>query len=193
MYVDESAHFDPRGEVTVSEENVESTRKRARPAWLTDYSLHMNIIGVLSSPPGSPPSEEAEPVERSESDALMDSLSPGVRASYEGWLLEREHARRSGRARNAEMRATSAGRGGVCGVHRGAASAAQREKRRRHMTEPNSNTRTIVVVLALIAAFEIFRPAPAMTQPSVADHLRDVVFELRGIRQELSGIQRKMK
>ena len=28
------------------------------------------------------------------------------------------------------------------------------------MTEPNSNTRTIVVVLALVAAFEIFRPAP---------------------------------
>jgi len=61
------------------------------------------------------------------------------------------------------------------------------------VTDPNSNTRTIVVVLALIAAFEIFRPAPAMTQPSVADHLRNVVYELRGIRQELAGIQRKMK
>ena len=40
---------------------------------------------------------------RSEWDALMDSLSPGVRASYEGWLLERKHARWSGRA-NAETR-----------------------------------------------------------------------------------------
>ena len=61
------------------------------------------------------------------------------------------------------------------------------------MTEPNLNTRTIVVVLALIAAFEIFRPAPAMTQPSLADQMRNVVYELRGIRQELAGIQRKMK
>jgi len=32
-----------------------------------------------------------------------------------------------------------------------------------------------------------------MTQPSVSDHLRDVVYELRGIRQELAQIQRKMK
>ncbi len=61
------------------------------------------------------------------------------------------------------------------------------------MTEPNSNARTVVLVLALIAAFEVFRPAPAMTQPSVADHLRNVVYELRGIRQELAQIQRKMK
>jgi hypothetical protein len=93
----------PRDEVTVSEENVESTQKRPRPAWLTDYSLHMNLIGVLGSLSGSPPSEEAEPVERSELDALMDSLSPGVRASYEGWLLEREHARTSERE-NAKTR-----------------------------------------------------------------------------------------
>ena len=84
-----------RDEVTVSEEDVESTQERARPAWLTDYSLHMNLIGVL----GSPPSEEAEPVEFSESDALMDSLSPGLRASYEGRLLERKHARTSERLR----------------------------------------------------------------------------------------------
>ena len=88
-----------RDEVTVPEGNVESTQERARPAWLTDYSLHMNLIGVLGSPCGSPPSEEAEPVERSPFNALMDSLSPGVRASYQGWLLEREHARRSDRLR----------------------------------------------------------------------------------------------
>ena len=41
-------------------ENGESTQERARPAWLTDYSLHMNLIGFLDSPCGSPPSEEAE-------------------------------------------------------------------------------------------------------------------------------------
>ena len=84
-------------------EDVEPTQKRGRPAWLTDYSTHIGIIGVLSQFTGSPPSEEAEPVERSPFDALMDSLSPGVRASYEGWLLERKHARWSGRA-NAETR-----------------------------------------------------------------------------------------
>ena len=61
------------------------------------------------------------------------------------------------------------------------------------MTEPNSNTRTVVLVLALIAAFEIFRPAPALTQPSTNEQLRDVVYELRGIKQELGQIQRKMK
>ena len=84
-----------RDEVTVSEEDMESTQERARPAWLTDYSLHMNLIGVLGPPPG----EDAEPVERSESDALMDSLSPGVWASYEGRFLEREHARTNKRLR----------------------------------------------------------------------------------------------
>ena len=99
IYFDEAAHFDPRDEATAPEENVESNQERARPAWLTDYSLHMNIIGVLGSPCGSPPSEVAEPVERSPFNALMDSLSPGVRTSYQGWLLEREHARRSDRLR----------------------------------------------------------------------------------------------
>jgi len=66
--------------------------------------VRIAVIGVLSAIPGSPPSEEAEPVEFFEWDALMDSLSPGVRASYEGWLLQRKHARWSGRA-NAETRA----------------------------------------------------------------------------------------
>jgi hypothetical protein len=61
------------------------------------------------------------------------------------------------------------------------------------MTDPNPSTRTIFLVLALIAAFEVFRPAPAMTQRSMESHVRDVVYELRGIRQELAGIQRKMK
>jgi hypothetical protein len=61
------------------------------------------------------------------------------------------------------------------------------------MNKPNQDTRTILLVLALIAAFEIFRPAPAMTQRTMESHMRDVVYELRGIKQELSGIQRKMK
>jgi hypothetical protein len=99
IYFDESAHFGPRDEATVPEQNGESTQERARPAWLTDYSLHMNLIGVLGSPSGSPPREDPKPVEAFESGALMDSLSPGVRASYEGWLLARAHARRSKRLR----------------------------------------------------------------------------------------------
>jgi hypothetical protein len=66
--------------------------------------VNIAVIGVLSAIPGSPLSEEAEPVERSPFNALVDSLSPGVRASYEGWLLERKDARWSGRA-NAETRA----------------------------------------------------------------------------------------
>lgn len=61
------------------------------------------------------------------------------------------------------------------------------------MGKPNLDTRTIFLVLALIAAFEIFRPAPAMTQRSSEQYMRDVVYELRGIRQELSAIERKMK
>ena len=61
------------------------------------------------------------------------------------------------------------------------------------MSERNRDTRLLLLVFGLIAAFELFRPAPAMTQRSVADHMRDVVYELRGIRQELSSIERKMK
>jgi len=43
------------------------------------------------------------------------------------------------------------------------------------MSNPNQDTRGIVLVLALIAAFEIFRPAPAMTQRSTEQYMRDVV------------------
>jgi hypothetical protein len=49
------------------------------------------------------------------------------------------------------------------------------------------------MVLALIAAFEIFRPAPATTQPSMTSQMRDVISELRGIRNELASIARKVK
>ena len=61
------------------------------------------------------------------------------------------------------------------------------------MSERNRDTRLLLLVFGLVAAFELFRPAPAMTQRSVADQMRDVVYELRGIRQELSSIERKMK
>jgi len=45
----------------------------------------------------------------------------------------------------------------------------------------------------LVAAFEIFRPAPAMTQPPVTYYMRHIVSELQGIRQELRQTERKMK
>jgi len=61
------------------------------------------------------------------------------------------------------------------------------------MSKPTNETRTLLLVLALVAAFEIFRPTPAMTQPSMTSLMRDVISELRGIKQELAGIERKMK
>jgi hypothetical protein len=61
------------------------------------------------------------------------------------------------------------------------------------MTNPSQDTRTILLVLAAIAAFEIFRPAPATMQPNMTSQMRDVIYELRGIKQELAQIERKMK
>ena len=61
------------------------------------------------------------------------------------------------------------------------------------MTKPTQETRNILLMLTLVAAFEVFRPAPAAMQPSMTSLMRDVVSELRGIRQELAGIERKMK
>jgi hypothetical protein len=61
------------------------------------------------------------------------------------------------------------------------------------MTHPTQDTRTLLLVLSLLAAFEIVRPAPAVMQPSMTSLMRDVIFELRGIKQELSAIERKMK
>ena len=58
------------------------------PDWLFDYNLHVPVIGVIYSPPERRPTL----VGLSESQMLMDSLSPGVRASYEGALLERDEA-----------------------------------------------------------------------------------------------------
>lgn len=51
----------------------------------------------------------------------------------------------------------------------------------------------VLLVVAVVAAFELFRPAPAATQRDAASYMRDVVYELRGIRQELSSIERKLK
>ena len=87
----------PRGDnavpewLTTSDESTASEQEPALPDWLTDYNLHAHIIGVVYSPPDRHP----RLVGSFESDALMDSLSPGVRASYEGALRERvevEHA-----------------------------------------------------------------------------------------------------
>jgi len=61
------------------------------------------------------------------------------------------------------------------------------------MKQPNPETRNLLLVVALIAAFEIFRPAPATTQPSMTSQMRDVISELRGIRNELASIARKVK
>ena len=61
------------------------------------------------------------------------------------------------------------------------------------MIKPSQEARTLLLVLALVAAFEIFRPAPAAMQPSMTSLMRDVVAELRGIKQELARIERKMK
>ncbi|MGB5219539.1 MAG: hypothetical protein WBN60_00820 [Polyangiales bacterium] len=60
------------------------------------------------------------------------------------------------------------------------------------MTKPSQEARTMLAVLALVAVFEIFRPAPAAMQPSMTSLMRDVVAELRGIKQELTRIERKM-
>jgi hypothetical protein len=61
------------------------------------------------------------------------------------------------------------------------------------MTNLNQDRRNLLLVLVVVAAFEIFRPAPAATQPSMTSLMRDVISELRGIRHELAGIERKMK
>ena len=74
--------------LTGSDEAAEWNQERALPDWLLDYNLHVPVIGVIYAPPDRTP----HLVGLSESQMLMDSLSPGVRASYEGALLEREEA-----------------------------------------------------------------------------------------------------
>ena len=84
----------PRGDdavpewLTGSDEGAVYDEEAGLPDWLFDYNLHAPVIGVIYSPPERRPTL----VGLSESQRLMDSLSPGVRASYEGALLEREEA-----------------------------------------------------------------------------------------------------
>ena len=84
----------PRGDdavpvwLTGSDEGAVFDEEAGLPDWLFDYNLHAPVIGVIYSPPERRPTL----VGLSESQRLMDSLSPGVRASYEGALLEREEA-----------------------------------------------------------------------------------------------------
>ena len=86
-----------RAEVTVFEENAppkmympHDERERGRPVWLTDYDTHVPLIGTLRALP----SEDLDPVVDLQAQALMDSLSPGVRAHYEGAHPSREAVRK---------------------------------------------------------------------------------------------------
>jgi len=63
-------------------------RERDRPVWLRDYNTHVPLIGVLTAPV----LDELEAAEQAERDAPVDSLSPGVRANYEG-ARQSEHER----------------------------------------------------------------------------------------------------
>jgi hypothetical protein len=97
-----------RDVVTVSDEDMEWNQERGRPFWLTDYTTHVPLIGVLFDR-----SEyERDAVARDEADALMESLSPGVRARYEGVVLEREEARHAAFAKERLrwMRARASGK-----------------------------------------------------------------------------------
>ena len=86
-----------RAGVTVFEEDALPSKYLPRdeeaepPIWLSDYSSHVPLIGVFAALP----SADLNPVE----DRLMDSLSPGVRAHYEGARLAREAARKRGHER----------------------------------------------------------------------------------------------
>lgn len=63
----------------------------------------------------------------------------------------------------------------------------------RGMKHLNQENRRLLLAFAVLAAFELFRPAPAAMQPSMNSLMRDVVSELRGIRQELARVERNMK
>jgi len=79
LVVGEGAPRDDNGVsewLTTSDESTASEQEPALPDWLTDYNLHVPIIGGFYSPPDRHPRRVGLP----ESDALMDSLLPGVRA-----------------------------------------------------------------------------------------------------------------
>ena len=83
-----------RAGVTLSEEYALPSKfmppdeETELPIWLTDYNTHVPLIGVLTAPV----LDELEAAEQAERDALVDSLSPGVRANYEG-ARQSEHER----------------------------------------------------------------------------------------------------
>lgn len=78
-----------RNERTMSDWEAAVREEPGLPDWLLDYNLHAHLVGVIYRPPDRTPNLAG----LSESQMLMDSLSPGVRASYEGALLERDEAR----------------------------------------------------------------------------------------------------
>jgi hypothetical protein len=58
-----------------ADEAAASEKEPSLPEWLTDYTLHVPLIGVIYSPAD----RHSRRVRRAESDALMESLSSGVR------------------------------------------------------------------------------------------------------------------
>ena len=85
-----------RAEVTASVEDallrkfMPPDEETELPIWLSDYGTHLPLISI----PPALPSADLNPVEDLKAQALMDSLSPGVRAHYEGAQLAREAARK---------------------------------------------------------------------------------------------------
>ena len=86
-----------RAEVTVFEEDAlpkmympRDERQGDRPVWLTNYATHLPLLSI----PPALPSEDLYPVVDLQAQALMDSLSPGVRAHYEGAHPSREAVRK---------------------------------------------------------------------------------------------------
>ena len=81
-----------RAEVTLSEEYALPRKfmppdpETERPIWLSDYGTHVPLISI----PPTLPSADLNSVEDLTAQALMDSLSPGVRAHYEGAQLAGE-------------------------------------------------------------------------------------------------------
>ncbi len=80
-----------------SDEAAAPMQAPERRPWLTDYNLHVPLLGGYYVPidPHPRPDGDLDPVDSFESDALMDSLSPGVRTRLQGMIRELEEARRA--------------------------------------------------------------------------------------------------
>jgi hypothetical protein len=76
-------------------EAAASDQELTDPIWLRDYTTHVPLIGYVYSPDDYDPHH----LTLSEWKTLMCSLSPGVRARYEGVVLEQEEARKRERSR----------------------------------------------------------------------------------------------